>query len=116
MRTHRGSPGCNSFELEGKGGFCLRFLCVGATAFMLASMCLAQSGDWSAVRALSPGEQIKVAVQNGSVLPPQVVGAKCTRSKLQRILIQTTGRIHDNQSARLFCDPDHKAPSAPQTA
>ena len=46
----------------------LRFLYAVATAFMLVSMCIAQSGDWSAVQALAPGEQIKVAVQNGSFL------------------------------------------------
>jgi hypothetical protein len=53
---------------EGKMKFCFWSLSNVAVVFLLVVVGVAQSGDWATVQALAPGEQIKVALQNGDTI------------------------------------------------
>ena len=48
--------------------FCFWSLSTVAVVFLLVVVGVAQSGDWATVQALAPGEQLKVALQNGGTV------------------------------------------------
>jgi hypothetical protein len=48
--------------------FCFWSLSNVAVVFLLVVVGIAQSGDWATVQALAPGEQLKVALQNGGTV------------------------------------------------